>query len=71
MTTGTASHQFEIGKQASTGNALFMFEFRDPSEVLADTGFSPVQVSIPEPSSITLSALTLIAAFGLRRIFQI
>ncbi|QBG48185.1 hypothetical protein EGM51_12580 [Verrucomicrobia bacterium S94] len=71
MTTGTASHQFEMGKQFEDGNALFMFEFRDPSEVLAETGFNPVQVSIPEPSSVTLSALTLVAAFGLRRIFRI
>ncbi|MDF7809444.1 hypothetical protein P4E94_18525 [Pontiellaceae bacterium B12219] len=47
MTIGTSSHQINMGKQNSEGNALFMFEFRDPSEVLGES-FSPVPVSIPD-----------------------
>lgn len=46
----SASHEVRVGKQAAPGNALFMFEFRDPSAVLS--GFDPVQVSVvPEPAN--------------------
>ena len=45
-----ASHEVNMGKQASPGNALFVFEFRDPSEVL--DGFVPIKVSVvPEPTN--------------------
>lgn len=45
-----ASHDVKVGKQTSPGNALFMFEFRDPSTVL--DGFVPVEVSVvPEPTN--------------------
>ncbi len=50
--------QITMGK-AGTGNSLFMFEFRDPSEIL-DSPLTPV-TAVPEPSA----ALLLLAGFGL------
>ena len=45
-----ASHEVKVGKQASPQNALFIFEFRDPSTVL--DGFVPIKVSVvPEPTN--------------------
>lgn len=45
-----ASHEVKVGKQASPHNALFVFEFRDPSTVL--DGFVPTKVSVvPEPTN--------------------
>ncbi|MBM4152275.1 MAG: PEP-CTERM sorting domain-containing protein [Kiritimatiellaceae bacterium] len=51
---GTASHDIIMGKQSSGGNSLFMFEFRDPSQIIPDQ-FPPV--SIPEPTAVGLIAL--------------
>lgn len=55
-----------IGKKGS-GNSLFMFEFRDPSQIL-DTPLNPTTLTpaIPEPSVAILSAAFL-GAFALRR----
>ena len=59
-----ASHRITMGKQSSNGNALFMFEFRDPSDVTTFT--DPDTTVVPEPTSslLFLSALT---GFLLRR----
>ncbi len=53
-----ASHTIEMGKQSSSGNALFMFEFRDPSDVV--TFNDPVVTPVPE-----LSHFGLLAALAL------
>lgn len=53
-----SSFQITMGK-AGTGNSLFMFEFRDPSEIL-DAPLIPV-TGVPEPSA----GLLLLAALGL------
>jgi len=66
MTVGSSSHQISMGKQSDDGNALFMFEFRDPSALI---GFTPVPISVPEPTSVAMSALVLTAAFWIRRRF--
>lgn len=52
------SFQITMGK-TGTGNSLFMFEFRDPSEIL-DSPLTPV-TGVPEPSA----ALLLLAGLGL------
>lgn len=57
----------DMGKQGASGNALFMFEFRDPSAVLEGTGFTPVEVPIPEPTTVGLIAGLLGASVGVRR----
>lgn len=46
---GPASHTITMGKQASSGNALFMFEFRDPSDVLIFN--NPQLTPVPEPTT--------------------
>jgi hypothetical protein len=67
--TGPASLQIDMGKQTSGGASLFMFEFRDPSLVLKDTGFTPNPVSIPEPTSLLMSTSVLALGFWVRRRF--
>jgi hypothetical protein len=52
--------QITVGK-TGTGNSLFMFELRDPSEIL-DSPLIPV-TGVPEPTA----ALQLLAGFGLLR----
>lgn len=49
-----ASHSIEVGKQSSGGNALFMFEFRDPSEIV--TFDDPTTTPVPEPNSFGIVA---------------
>jgi hypothetical protein len=66
--SGPASHDMIMGKQSAGGAALFMFEFRDPSQVLGNT-FTPVPVSIPEPTSMLLACSVLAIGFWIRRRF--
>ena len=47
----SASHTITMGKQDSDGNALFMFEFRDPP------------VIVPEPGTLALAGI-LLGSFG-------
>ena len=67
--SGTASHQIDMGKQTTGGASLFMFEFRDPSLVLRDTGFNPVPVAIPEPTTASFVVLFAGIGFLIRRRF--
>jgi len=60
-----ASHSIGMGKQISDGNALFMFEFRDPSTILP--GFTGVPIAVPEPSGAVLLSVALLAGLGVRR----
>lgn len=53
-----SSFRITMGK-SGTGNSLFMFEFRDPSEIL-DSPLTPI-TGVPEPSA----ALLLLAGLGL------
>lgn len=56
-------HVFSMGKQVASGNALFMFEFRDPSQ---NVTFNDPQVTpVPEPGVLALLGLSLL--LGLRR----
>ncbi|WFB37391.1 hypothetical protein P3T73_06415 [Kiritimatiellota bacterium B12222] len=56
---GLGSHSIDVGKQTGSGNALFMFEFRDPSVVLGET-FTPSPVIVPELHSLGLMAISLL-----------
>lgn len=48
-----ASHTFHLGKDVGTGNALFIFEFRDPSDIVTFTNPQITQVAqVPESSSM-------------------
>jgi len=68
MSTDSSTHQIEMGKLNNyNGTALYMFEFRDPTSVLP--GFDPVETTVPEPTSVAMSALVLTAAFWIRRRF--
>lgn len=62
-----ASHVISVGKQVSGGPALFMFEFRNPSEVVVFT--DPVFTAVPEPSSMSflMGGLALFWILGRRR----
>lgn len=60
-----ASHTIEMGKQLSNGNALFMFEFRDPSDVV--TFDDPVVTPVPELSHFGLLAALALSGFTLSR----
>ena len=54
--SGLSSHTITMGKQSTGGPALFMLEFRDPSQI------------VPEPSSLGfIFGLVGLAAVGLRR----
>lgn len=64
---GPASLQIDMGKQNATGASLFMFEFRDPSQIVT-TPFIPV--SIPEPATGSLIALVAGIGFWIRRRFM-
>ena len=66
---GPASHRIDMGKQDASGNALFMFEFRDPSQVLG-TSFTPVPVAVPEPASMMMIGLVMAGGFWIRRRFM-
>ncbi|MGJ8641601.1 MAG: PEP-CTERM sorting domain-containing protein [Opitutaceae bacterium] len=63
-----ASHQITVGKQSGNGPALFMFEFRNPSEVV--TFDNPDTTPVPEPTTYSLIAgvLVLCCAVSRRRI---
>lgn len=66
MQDGTASHTISMGKQNSGGNALFMFEFRDPP---LNVDFpDPVTTPVPEPAQTggILGGLSLLV-LALRR----
>lgn len=58
-----SSFDITVGK-VGTGNSLFMFEFRDPSQIL-DSPLNPV--AIPEPSSALALATGAIGLAFLRR----
>ena len=58
-----ASHTIEVGKQSESGNALFMFEFRDPTQVVNFN--DPQTTPVPEPASF---AFVLGAAALLHRV---
>ncbi|MEI7851142.1 MAG: PEP-CTERM sorting domain-containing protein [Kiritimatiellales bacterium] len=64
---GPASLQIDMGKQNATGASLFMFEFRDPSQIVT-TPFVPV--SIPEPATASMMALVAAIGFLIRRRFM-
>lgn len=63
---GPASLQIDMGKQNAGGASLFMFEFRDPSQIVT-TPFVPV--SIPEPATASMMALVAAIGFLIRRRF--
>jgi hypothetical protein len=65
--TGPASLQIDMGKQNAGGASLFMFEFRDPSQIVT-TPFVPV--TIPEPATAPLMALVALVGFWIRRRFM-
>ena len=52
--SGTQTKTITMGKQSSGGNALFMFEFRDPSDNVTFT--NPQTTVVPEPRSFALIA---------------
>jgi hypothetical protein len=58
-----SSYELTMGKKSGTGNALFMFEFRDPS-INLDDPLTPLDV-IPEPGTWLLTAFA--SLFLLRR----
>ena len=62
-----ASHTFEAGKQSAGGAALFMFEFRDPSDIV--TFGNPQTTQVPEPglAAFATGALALVAVSLMRR----
>ena len=62
-----ASHAVDVGKQSSSGPALFMFEFRDPSDVVIFN--DPQTTPVPEPSAyaIILSGFALVFTVCRRR----
>lgn len=60
-----ASHTFETGKQAEGGAALFMFEFRDPSDVVSFE--DPQSTEVPEPGMAALAAGVFASAAVLLR----
>lgn len=62
---GPASHRITMGKQVSNGNALFMFEFRDPSDVITFT--NPDVTVVPEPSTPLLFLGAMSGLLWLRR----
>ena len=63
-TDAIASHTVEVGKQNDAGNALFMFEFRDPSDVV--TFLDPDTTPVPEPAILPLWS----ALFGLLSVMR-
>lgn len=64
--TGAQSHTISMGKQSQFGNALFMFEFRDPSDNV--TFNNPDITPVPEPAATaTLVALGALAVTFSRR----
>lgn len=63
-----ASHSVTVGKQSASGPALFMFEFRDPSDIV--TFDNPDTTPVPEPSAyaLILSSFALMLAVCRRRV---
>lgn len=64
-TADTASHEISMGKQSSSGPGLFLFEFRDPSDVLGGNFDEDNLVVVPEIASIMYAVILLAAAGGL------
>ena len=63
---GKASHIVDVGKQDANGPALFMFEFRDPSDIVIFK--DPVVTPVPEPSAVALIlGLVGVGFVGFRR----
>ncbi len=60
LTVPSTSQTLVMGKQFEGGNALFMFEFRDPSDVTVFT--DPTITPVPEPSASGI--LTLLAGLA-------
>lgn len=64
---GQQSHLISAGKQDEDGNALFMFEFRDPSQVVTFTN-PQTTIAIPEiTSSLFISAFLTFPLLARRR----
>ena len=55
LSQDSSSHTFNVGKVSGSGNALFMFEFRDPSNNITFT--DPYTQEIPFEFSPTLGLL--------------
>lgn len=63
VTISASSYDFDMGKQASGGAALFMFEMRDPSDNVTITG---TPTPVPEPRAFAV-ILGLAALFAVQR----
>lgn len=63
----SGSQTLSMGKQKSSGNALFMFEFRDPSQTVTFT--DPTTTAVPEPrmASSLAGFVAFVLAAGSRR----
>lgn len=63
--TTNGSQQITIGKTDEGGDALFIFEFRDPGTIAAFT--DPESTVVPEPATASLLIGSLAAAYSILR----
>ena len=62
LSNEASSHTLSLGKTSGTGNALFMFEFRDPSSNI--TFSDPDVVSVPFEFSPVIGLFTSAIFWG-------